>query len=321
MTSVARLRWIIWLSPVLSLLTACGPSPEAATQAERAQLPQVTQIERWQMIDAVFGGEAAFAPGIVVLLEGEFRMFWTTDQGIGSATTPDGLRFNPDEGIRLGPGPEGAPDCVVSRPFVVQVINGYRMYYQGEGVGCGAPPTPGILPNIGSRIFSAFSFDGLRFQREPDVRIDLDETLIAAGQPSVIQLDDTNYRLYFTGIRADQPQTPMIFSALSSDGLAWTIDPTPVVVGGQSPTATQIENVIYLYARYGQENMLELNSMDGQTFTPTHWIEFTDAQGQPVVGFGDSDVFETITGELLIYGNGRGKPMEIFRHITESPQG
>lgn len=187
----------------------------------------------------------------------------------------------------------------------VQLENGYRMYYEGLSEPCNVNPPAALT--AGTRIFSAFSADGRTFEREAGVRVDIGATtgLSAAGHGRVIQNDDGSYRMYFTALRTDNENVPVILSASTSDGLQWTINPQPVLENAHNPTAIQIETTIYLYVDYMTANMLVLESTDGITFTPTTWAEFYDDKGQRIEGVNNADIFDTLDGKFLLYASGQ----------------
>ncbi len=157
---------------LLVVLTAACQTQTAATdpqmvkrrQDERATLSAVTTVQKWQQVGSISQPENS-APSIIPLDNGDYRLYWNAPSlnGIGSATTPDGLRFNADEGARLINGPAGQADCSIGKPWVIPVVNGYRLYYQGQPDNCNAPVTT-LVTN--SRIFSAFSSDGHSFTRD-----------------------------------------------------------------------------------------------------------------------------------------------------------
>ncbi|MBI1277790.1 MAG: hypothetical protein GC179_06645 [Anaerolineaceae bacterium] len=299
----------------LMLLAACQPQvappptvdPQTAVrrQQERAALPAVTTVQKWQAISNISQPENN-APSIIPLDNGDYRMYWNAPSlnGIGSATTPDGLRFNTDDKARLINAPAGQPDCSIGKPWVIPVVNGYRMYYQGQPDNCLAPLT-GITTN--ARIFSAFSSDGQSFERDPGIRIDVGDVtgLSAAGHGRVIQTDDGSFRMYFTALLPDKGTTPYIMTAVSIDTLAWVVDPRPLLENAHDPTALQVENTINMYVTFMTENTLLLQSTDGGvTFTPTAWLEFYDSQNELISGMVDVDIIDISDGSLVMYGSG-----------------
>ena len=297
----------------LILLSACqaqgassDPATEARRQQERSTLPAITAIQKWAQVATISKPDNS-APSIVPLIDGDYRIYWTSPSlnGIGSGTTPDGLLFNVDEGARLVNAGSGQPDCTISKPWVIQLANSYRMYYEGRSEPCNVNPPSALT--AGTRIFSAYSSDGRSFTRETGVRIDTGATtgLSAAGHGRVIQKDDGSYRMYFTALRSGKENLPIILSASSIDGLLWLIDPQPVLENAHDPTVIQIESTFYLYVDYMTTTMLVLESADAITFTPTAWAEFYDNKGQRIEGVSNADIFATLEGQLLLYASGQ----------------
>ncbi len=310
-----RAYWSWYALVCLLLLAACqpqtaAPDPQAAAnrrQTERATLASVTVVQKWQQ-QALISQPENFAPSIIPLDNGDYRVYWNAPSlnGIGSATSPDGLRFNTDDNARLINAPAGQADCSMGKPWVVPVVNGYRMYFQGQPDNCNAPVT-GILPK--ARIFSAFSSDGKEFTRDPGIRIDIGDVtnLAAAGHGRVIQVDDGSFHMVFTALLPDKGTTPYIMAATSIDTITWTVDAKPILENGHDPTALQIESTVNLYVSYMTENTLLLQSTDGgQTFMPAAWLEFYDAQNKLISGMHDLDIIDIADGSLVIYGSGTG---------------
>jgi hypothetical protein len=296
------------------LLTACqgqaSPTVDVAARLaqERAALPEVTTVEKWQRVVTLPLPQVS-APSMVLLVDGNYRMFWNDPSlnGIGSGTSGDGLRFSPDDRARLINAPAGQPDCMTSHPWLIQVPGGYRMYYQGAASPCTTEPLLPTDPQATLRVFSAFSRDGLSFEREPGIRIDAGESapLASAGHGRVQQLDDGRYRMFFTA-RYHGETTPTILGASSLDGLNWTLDPQPLLRNASSPTFIQIESTLYLYAVYQTDNVIRLESADGVTFRPTQWVEFYDEQGSRLIEVRAPEILETLDGVVYLYASTRG---------------
>jgi hypothetical protein len=296
------------------LLAACqgqaGPTVDVAARLaqERAMLPEVTTVEKWQRV-ALLPVPQVSAPSLVLLVDGNYRMFWNDPSlnGIGSGTSGDGLRFSPDDRARMINAPAGQPDCMTSHPWLIQVPGGYRMYYQGAASPCTTEPVSPTDPGATFRVFSAFSRDGLSFEREPGVRIDAGESvpLASAGHGRVQQLDDGRYRMFLTARYRDET-TPAILGATSLDGLNWTLDPQPLLRNASSPTFIQIESALYLYAVYQTDNVIRLESTDGVTFRPTQWVEFYDEQGSRLIEARAPEIFETLDGVVYLYTSTHG---------------
>jgi len=298
---------------LVALMAACQalaatPDPQIAArrQQERATLSAVTTVQKWQQVGSISQPENS-APSIIPLDNGDYRLYWNAPSlnGIGSATTPDGFRFNADEGARVINAPSGKPDCAIGKPWVIPVEDGYRMYYQGQPDNCNAAVTT-LAAN--ARIFSAFSSDGHSFTRDPGIRVDVGTStgLSAAGHGRVIQLDDGSFRMYFTAFLPDKGTTPYLMTASSIDTLAWAVNPKPLLEGAHDPTALQVESTIQLYVSYMTDNVLLLESTDGLNFKPVAWLEFYDATNNLITQMSDLDIIDVADGSLVIYGNGVG---------------
>ena len=100
-------------------------------------------------------------------------------------------------------------------PNVVRLPEaGFRMYYTGLG------PARMVKESVGY-ILSAFSTDGITWQKDPGVRIDVHEpdATLRVLCPDVIPLPDGRWRMYYEARTTDRPT--VILSAVSEDGLKW----------------------------------------------------------------------------------------------------
>jgi hypothetical protein len=284
---------------------AVRPSGAENRQQERANLPGVTAVEKWHEI-AVAGRPENFAPSVVRLEDGRYRMYVNGGPGNGivSYISSDGLTFAPEEGVRLAGGGTGALDCIASHPWVAAMDGGYRMYYQGDA-NCVQGDQSG--QEHAFRIFSAFSEDGLSFKRE-GVRVDTGGTtgLRQAAHGRVLRLADGSYRMYFSADLAGKNGPADVLGATSSDGLTWTVNLQPILVGAHDPTVIAIDGTIYVYATFLGDNFVVAKSGDGATFTPASWLEFYNRSGTRIEEFGDTDINRLPDGRLALYGSGKG---------------
>lgn len=104
-------------------------------------------------------------------------------------------------------------------PNVVRLPQGgFRMYYTGLG------PGRTVKDSVGY-ILSAFSTDGMIWQKEPGVRIDVHEpdATLRVLCPDVIPLPNNRWRMYYEARTPDRPT--VILSAVSEDGLNWQNEP------------------------------------------------------------------------------------------------
>ena len=140
-----------------------------------------------------------------------------------SAVSADGLSWELEEGVRVGDGEwsYGTPRCLY-------LEDGRRRLYFHRYI---HPRSPD--PNGGRQILSALSSDGLEWEFEPGVRIaqETARETFAVYSPEVVRLGDGRYRMYYAawseGIDGG------VFTATSTDGLAWRKEPEPCLdLGG-----------------------------------------------------------------------------------------
>ncbi|CAN7230360.1 hypothetical protein LJR016_000765 [Devosia sp. LjRoot16] len=163
------------------------------------------------------------APCIVKAPAGGYRLFYTAVgpdkpfadcQGyILSAVSQDGLRFEPEPGIRVAPDP-ALPHMAlrVLAPSLTQLPDGrWRMYFEGRG--------RADRPTV---IGSAISDDQVNWTVEPGIRLDG-----GVGAPRFLSLGDGSGRLFV--FRAEVVEgrrlgTPVV-SAVTRDGLSFEVEP------------------------------------------------------------------------------------------------
>ena len=198
--------------------------------------------------------ENAGFPFVMELPDGRWRMYYSA-MGIGaedrflSAISTDGLTFEVEEGHRY----DGKSDYeqIVQSPRIVKLDDGtYRMYFTAiSDVG---------TENETARILSAISSDGLNFTLEEGVRIDPTVPPLVgkrAAHAWPITLSDGSICLYFAGATTNGGG---IISAISSDGLNFTINPFPELLNWaedkdvQDPCVIAIGDTLRMY--YGLYN-------------------------------------------------------------------
>lgn len=266
---------------------------------ERALLPSVTAVERWEQSGGSISGTDNFAPGIVALNEGGYRMYWNDwpNGGIASATTADGITFVSDAGLRIADTGEGN-GCIASHPWLVALPEGYRMYY-------GSRCERGVSDDVD--ILSAYSADGVTFVPEGTV-VGVGEAtgLAFAGHGRVLTLEDGTYRLYFSAntdaMREGEPSA--ILGATSDDGIEWTLDDALTLEMGHDPAIVWHDGKAHMYASFLAKNTLHLVSEDGYRFVPVAWMEFYDEEGNRFEEFGDVEAL-AVEDEVFLYGGGK----------------
>lgn len=141
--------------------------------------------------------------------------------------TDPGERFTKDDRIAIDLDHPLDSERILT-PNVIHAPGGYRMYYTGLGPARRDPSALGY-------ILSAFSEDAVTWQKDPGVRVDLFEPYANARAlcPDVIPLEDGRFRMYFegrSGVFTEEqrfgapPEPTVILSAVSDDGLDWTVD-------------------------------------------------------------------------------------------------
>ena len=131
-----------------------------------------------------------------------------------SASSSDGLNFYTDMEIHLQSEVLRSP-TLVSSPEILRMSNGtLRMYYTGDLF------TPEI-GNTNKKIKSAISPDkGATWMREDGTRIAAE-----ALDPCAVMLPDGRIRMYYSAYDSlDSDENMSIYSAISSDGLNYTIE-------------------------------------------------------------------------------------------------
>lgn len=140
-----------------------------------------------------------------------------------------------DPGFRFEKQPGAALDLDVDFPasshlcprVVALPEGGYRLYYAEFGPIC-PPGTLGV-------IVSAFSRDGDRWEKEPGVRFTPSAEAMAKRvlAPDLVSLPGGGWRLYVEG--RSQEERRAIFSAISPDGLNFTLEPGARLLDRESP--------------------------------------------------------------------------------------
>lgn len=300
--------------------------PNDITRKEEQELlgETLTETEKWYEIEEISEFKN-FSPSIIKLDNGKYRIYWNDGpfDGIVSAISDDGINFTDEEGYRIqSTGEEGDPDCIASHPWVVAMDDGYRMYYQGNencdfgknGNQTSSQPSKPIF-----RIMSAFSKDGLNFERE-GVRIDINDTtgLSVAAHGRVIKLDNGTYVMYFSGNIEGNDGPSDLLEATSKDGLKWTISNDVLLQYGHDPSVVKISNKFYIYAGYLAHNTILLESTDGLEFTPLKWVEFYDTDNNLSDGFVDLDILSFDNNKIYIYGSRKESAIGAYQMKTSS---
>ena len=182
-------------------------------------------------LDTSLDSQGILTPNVLRLPQGGFRMYYT---GIGparpvqesqgyilSASSDDGISWRKEPGIRMDVHEPHATLRVLC-PDVIPLPDGrWRMYFEAR------------TPNRPTVILSAVSDDGLRWQREPGIRVQSSEWSFGSPRclymPSPEDSQKLCYRLYFHHysypFRIGLDAQNNIISAVSEDGLQFEIEP------------------------------------------------------------------------------------------------
>jgi hypothetical protein len=169
-------------------------------------------------------------PSVIRLSDGRYRMYLEdtvpTEASFWSAISSDGLNFTLEPGNRLKTTDTGNESIGFTSPRVAALKDGrYRMYYGGQN------------SKGDCLLLSAISTDGLIWTREEGIRINA-KSFCSDWAGSLLSgpVIDANgtVRLYWGFLKCDSQGKNDhfgIFEFTSSDGLAFTQDPTLVVEG------------------------------------------------------------------------------------------
>lgn len=194
----------------------------------------------WVIEGNVFKENNYNNPVVIRLDDGRYRMYFHDSYSMMTAISDDGKKFTDVAKLFSG-----------QMPTVIRLSDGrYRMYYFVNATVIPAtaepeirppgqqpmphPPIGDDLPAPKLNLVSAVSNDGLTWTEEAGIRLMPtpggydDGTMI---HPSVIQLADGTYKLYYDGEVQSTSRFALdskhrrILSATSKDGLTWTKDP------------------------------------------------------------------------------------------------
>lgn len=164
-------------------------------------------------------------PFVLPLAGGGYRLYYKAYRPgwrgcLFSAASADGREWE-REGIRLMPGPPGAPDSArTCFPWIVPGAGGRLGLYYG---GSSDPEPFGVF-----RILSATSGDGMAWRKEGGVRVERGAEGAPDGggalMPAVYRLPDRSLRMYYVGGNGEVGWRA-ILSAASSDGEHWRREP------------------------------------------------------------------------------------------------
>jgi len=284
---------------------------------------------RWSEESVRTGLCGAVSPRVVALPDAGYRMYYTqilprsgfpngandydnATSRILSATSPDGVAWIPEPGVRLSPQAGGAGDFRVVSAEVVPSADDtgrLRMYYEC----CDGPQSQQ------NSIRSAVSDDGLEWSVEPEIRFALSEHNLSS--PRILFLDDGRCRLY-----CGQRGRGIISAASDDGGITFDLEPGVRIAPDQpldrltafAPEILRLESGGYrmYYAGYSEPkraNVLTAVSNDG-----LNWQKMP----RPVLSPGCSARAAAKCSEMCVIWNSPGQgEREEFRMFFEACDG
>ena len=231
----------------------------------------------------VAAGQPVADQSAIELPDGRVRLyFFAQNKGVMSAISSDGLKFTAEAGLRLPDG-SGMPRALVLPDKRI------RLYFiTGDGVG------------------SAISDDGLAFTIEPGVRINSRDTVLPKLSGVSVVATDTGYRAYFSDlpIPGTGPMAHAIYSATSSDGLTWQVEPDPRIgasdISAPSAMAISAEHPFVLREKDGSYTMYFARNQSIWTATSSDGLTWSNEQNSLVAG-NDPDVLVHSNGTRSLY--------------------
>lgn len=147
------------------------------------------EIETWQKERGV-RVDGGLSPNTLWFPDGSYRMYYTTSDGIASATSYNGLVWTKEEDVRIAPDPKSKTQVKVGAPCVFEVKGErYKMIYEGSD-------------SKGTKryLFSAASEDGVKWSKQKGHVIE-DENSSGqpfASAPEVLRLSAKRLILYYS---------------------------------------------------------------------------------------------------------------------------
>lgn len=248
----------------------------------------VSTTSPWVSDGNVISDETFHNAEIIQVDQNTFRMYYSQNNSVYSATSANGKKWTTEEGVRVSDGGQ------------ISILDlgeaGLRLYFtrMQDGV------------NV---LLSAVSTDGLTFTEEEGVRLEPGHVKaydsVGIIHPSVIQLYNGQYRAFYdTFDTSDPDSTWRILSALSNDGLNFTVEegirikPKTDMPGETqyvwSPYIRKKKGTYYLYfgAQYSKpltrNGIYVAKSKNGKDFTvePTPLIFRDPDLGEPIDSVG-----------------------------------
>lgn len=286
-------------------------------------------VEEWTPAGIAVGEHAGnwqgegslIMPEVVKVPAVGYRMFYTvstpTTARIDVAESADGASWHPVGTALAGRADPNDREALVGGPSLVELPNGrWRMYYGSSPVDrAGVPP--------GAHLRSAISRDGVHFEREPGVRIEIApydpaSPLSFAGHGRVFRAADGTWTAIFSGNWRDDATPSDLVLATSRDGLTFHGYRT-LYVDVHDPVVVRTDRGFLLYAAYLDQWSGRAVSRNGRRWpAKLSPIEFVDPPGRPLgkgAGFGDLGAVLSYRNELWLFANSGEPSRDLVRLV------
>jgi hypothetical protein len=185
-------------------------------------------------------------PRIVSKPGGGVRLFYTSGNGIKSATSTDGLTFIDEPGVRITAQALGFTDTTVaaaSGATIIRLADGrYRMYASDL-------PRPGDPPG-GHRVKSAISTDMLAWTVEDNVRLGAGAPILtdSAEHPFALANPDGTMTIYYGKFGGPgSSRAEGLYQSTSRDGLIFEQETLNVFMGNDPDVVRLVDGTVALY--------------------------------------------------------------------------
>jgi len=314
---------MIFNKPLVRLTLICLLGANFAS-AQQSRPPR-----SWKFVDFALentGNGSILMPNVIKLRSGKFAMYYNlsspTINSIMIALSDDAIHWSSLDAALTSPSDPNDREFTLGGASVVPIENGkYRMYYRAS-----PQQTPGKPPLYG--IFSAISSDGITWEREAGVRIDIaaydtDSSLTLAGHGSFYRLTDGRYGCIFSANTKENPNAPSDLTlALSNDGLKWGGFKT-LYKGWHDPTIKRVGDRYYMYAFNLHYNYGVAQSDDGITWPsipkPFKLFDKSGVDLGTAQGTGDFGLAVGPNGRLLLFTNYGNPSQKIAIFKPRSP--
>ena len=219
------------------------------------------------------------------------------------------------------------PGYVFSHPWVLELENGYRMFYQ---VNKDMGEETGVILKPPFSIWSAYSPDGENWKKEGLVIGGNESRFVNAAHGRAQRLDKYDYIMVFSGkLRNSGPCEPgHVWIARSTDGENWNIQEEPLAYYSHDPTIVYENGILKVYYSYlGEEGgMFFVESRDkGKTFSEPKYAVFLNEYGYDIfknppkgkVPVGNPD-YDGV--KYMWQGNEPGKERMMFTRFVRSKE-